>query len=860
METFRLRVCTWNVGNAPPPSDLVEWLGLNEIPYDIIAVAAQEASFKDSDSIVSSPIAENNSENALAEASPGDSSSSPGRKLRKIGRALKQPLAKRPAKPSKFPDDLPEKRVIPNQSKIFSDDGLPKKSNFTKGGLTRVLTEPELDCDSGLTNNIKAELELISSKSKSAECITDTKLSTRSSESFSGRIEASKAPNIPRLENKLCALNLRSLQSDEHVAVVSGSSFFEDDDDISSQDESFSENWAVSRCGGFMVFDPDDEGMSSDGDIDIPPASFLGEEHGYQFFERRKPGYVLCLNDSKLPGKNLQPVEDTKSLFYAVPEETTPVSLRQTVPFSPTVVSPTAGSKKFSKCVQRAVGDNYLLVAKHHLMEIKLLIFVHRKHKARIGKTEMTSEATGIGNVVGNKGAVAVKLTIDDTSFCFVSSHLAAHEGAKFLSHRNASVEEIMRNLERRNHPKSVALPAIHQYSHIIWMGDLNYRLDPDRTLPSEMSFDEKWDYVHEALKREDFATLRRFDELRDEMLHHRVFSNFSEGEINFLPTFKVVRGLPGNEYQRLRIPSYCDRILWHSLPMHAKLLRLVKYSSLPSYCTSDHKPVFAQFEVDFPKRVHRYSKIVPKSSYKCTVDFKKLILSGLYEKLKGDVIDIPQHAIENGSVRNDDRMLEKLYEGEGDWPTRDPEDQLAHSLRNAARNGRYSGALSPFANDGSLGAPSPNTSTMPEGGIVSSSSQTSHTRRGVRVEFHGNGFFLRNKHYPTDVSLKNGCVRACSYNELPKIALIPVADLGELMYGYVTLVFTRWGSKIGSSCIVPLAGFFGDNRIQQMMKTTFELTKFGKPIAAVDIEAELCISMETWIDCKNTKVKTRKS
>lgn len=859
METLRLRVCTWNVGNAPPPSDLVEWLGLNDNPYDIIAVAAQETSFKDSDSITSSPIVANSSENALAEASLGDNSSSPGRKLRKIGRALKQPLAKRPAKPSKFPDDLPEKRPIPNQNKAFPGDGLPKKSNSTKGGLTRILTDPELDCDWGLTNNIKTELELITSKSMSAECITGRILPTRPGEGISGTIETSKASNIPRIGNKLGALNLRSLQSDEHIAVVSGSIFLEDDDDYSSQDESFSENWAVSRSGGFTGFDPDDEGMSSDGDIDIPPASFLGEEPRNQFLERRNPGYAQSLNDSKLPGKNLQPVEDAKSLFYAVPEENTPLGLRQAVPVSLAVVSPTAGSKKFSKCVQRAVGDNYLLVAKHHLMEIKLLIFVHRKHKARIGKTEMTSEATGIGNVVGNKGAVAVKLTIDDTSFCFVSSHLAAHEGAKFLSHRNSSVEEIMRNLERSNHPKSVALPAIHQYSHIIWMGDLNYRLDPDRTLPSEMTFDEKWDYVHEALKREDFATLQRFDELRGEMLHHRVFSNFSEGEITFLPTFKVVRGLPGNEYQRLRIPSYCDRILWHSLPMHAELLRLVEYSSLPSYCTSDHKPVFAQFDVDFPKRVQRYRKIVPKSSYKCTVDFKKLILSGLYEKLKGDVIDIPQHVVENGSVRNDDRMLEKLYGGEGDSPARDPVNQLAHSPRNAARNGRNSGALSPFANDGPFGAPSPNTSGMPEGGIVSSSSQTSHTRRGVRVEFHGNGFFLRNKHYPTDVSLKNGCVRACSYNELPKIALIPVADLGELMYGYVTLVFTRWGSKIGSSCILPLAEFFGDNR-NHHMNTTLELTKFGKPIAAVDIEAELCISMETWIDSKNTKVKTRKS
>jgi hypothetical protein len=43
---------------------------------------------------------------------------------------------------------------------------------------------------------------------------------------------------------------------------------------------------------------------------------------------------------------------------------------------------------------------------------------------ARIGKIEVGTEATGIGDVIGNKGGVALALKVDDLSLCFISSHL----------------------------------------------------------------------------------------------------------------------------------------------------------------------------------------------------------------------------------------------------------------------------------------------------------------------------------------------------------------------------------------------------------------------------------------------------
>ena len=48
-------------------------------------------------------------------------------------------------------------------------------------------------------------------------------------------------------------------------------------------------------------------------------------------------------------------------------------------------------------------------------------------------------------------------------------------------------------------------------------------------------------------------------------------------------------------------MPSWCDRILWRSLEGHAKRLRPIEFNSAENITTSDHKPVFATFEVQLP-------------------------------------------------------------------------------------------------------------------------------------------------------------------------------------------------------------------------------------------------------------------
>ena len=40
----------------------------------------------------------------------------------------------------------------------------------------------------------------------------------------------------------------------------------------------------------------------------------------------------------------------------------------------------------------------------------------------------------------------------------------------------------------------------------------------------------------------------------------------FAEGQLDFQPTFKLARQA-GVSYNLKRTPSYCDRILWKSMP-----------------------------------------------------------------------------------------------------------------------------------------------------------------------------------------------------------------------------------------------------------------------------------------------------
>ena len=252
------------------------------------------------------------------------------------------------------------------------------------------------------------------------------------------------------------------------------------------------------------------------------------------------------------------------------------------------------------------------------------------------------SKGTGPGGY-GNKGAVCIAMGISGTSFCFVNSHLPAHDGEKYRESRNSDVRDIMRSFERElTHSNGATEPFSSRFDHCFWFGDLNYRLNVESTtLPSSRwTHMNKFDHIIDLINSGNLDDLTCMDELRSEIELNRVFSGFNEGRLNFLPTFKVMRSsylgpdlpiigagvgdgvvsLHGSptlwssgrhgqsscsnrfvEYNSQRIPAYCDRVLWKSRPMHESHVKQRQYGSIPTYGTSDHKPVYSTFDVVLP-------------------------------------------------------------------------------------------------------------------------------------------------------------------------------------------------------------------------------------------------------------------
>lgn len=758
---LRLRVCTWNVGNAPPPADLSAWLGTGAEDYDIIAVGAQEANFGiekvQSPASAVSPASEN-FEPPFAESPPPlRAVSQSGSRFRKFHRVFRAATGtRRDEGAKKRGEDTSEQGMFADGGDQYSEQTTEEKR--AQGIPVSTSTFPLRNAE-GPTNATNAK-KILKIQSDDIPAI-----------SFSTFTNKEKRPApFENLDESLLRRSHRNPTNVEQAACD------EVDDPIAN---SFSKPEDISSdlSGRGDDFD------SSDAEEDVK------EETAAPHARRRS--------------RNLRA---SVSYLLRSPEEFCENE-------DPGNAQNATGEKKFSRVLEKSMPSEYHLIAKQHLMEIKLLIFIHERHKSRVVKTECVTEATGIGNVVGNKGAVAVKLTLDDTTFCFVSCHLAAHEGAKFLQQRNTDVVEIMRNIEKN---KAHGLPVMHQFNHIFWMGDLNYRLDLKHLLPAAVtwSHEERCAYVIDLVKQKRYGDLASFDELGREMAAENVFGGFTEGKLSFPPTFKVQRGKTEPEYQLLRVPSYCDRILWHSLPLHQKHVKLREYGCVCDIDSSDHKPVYACFDLVIPRAVRCFPIPAPRDTLKCTIDLLSLQVHGLYEK-RVDVDD--------SSVR-----YEVLEDG-----------ALAVSPCNE-----------PVARSSILS--DTNAASSPE----CKTPQSAHTRRVVTATFHGNGMFVKEKPHRTEVPLRDGR-RECIYDELPSIAMRPVRSLTDLTYKYVTIVFARLGSRQGSSCVLPMAKFVqtpGRHRITAEL----ELTKYGTGIAKVRVEAELVVSLETWIDTRNKVVRAR--
>jgi hypothetical protein len=73
-----------------------------------------------------------------------------------------------------------------------------------------------------------------------------------------------------------------------------------------------------------------------------------------------------------------------------------------------------------------------------------LILYVKTDLIPHVTDVVSSSEGTGILGKMGNKGGVSIRLKLHNSTFCFVCSHLAAHN--KNVKRRNKDWDDIMKN------------------------------------------------------------------------------------------------------------------------------------------------------------------------------------------------------------------------------------------------------------------------------------------------------------------------------------------------------------------------------------------------------------------------------
>ncbi|CAN4093374.1 unnamed protein product [Withania somnifera] len=257
--------------------------------------------------------------------------------------------------------------------------------------------------------------------------------------------------------------------------------------------------------------------------------------------------------------------------------------------------------------------SRYCLVASKQMVGIFLTIWIRSDLRDDVRNLKVSCVGRGLMGYLGNKGSISVSMSLHQTSFCFICSHLTSGQKEGDELRRNSDVLEIL---------KKTRFPRVHgigddnspqtipEHDRIIWLGDLNYRIALSYRTAKALVEMRNW------------RVLLQNDQLHIEQRMGRVFNGWSEGRIYFPPTYKYssnsdrYAGEDTHPKEKRRTPAWCDRILWYGQGLYQ--ISYVRGESR----FSDHRPVYSIFlaEVESIKR-HRIKKNLSCASSRVEVE-----------------------------------------------------------------------------------------------------------------------------------------------------------------------------------------------------------------------------------------------
>ncbi|WZZ18253.1 hypothetical protein YC2023_111342 [Brassica napus] len=271
---------------------------------------------------------------------------------------------------------------------------------------------------------------------------------------------------------------------------------------------------------------------------------------------------------------------------------------------SPSYDQYSAVSRSGSFVTEERDKSKYCLVASKQMVGIFLTVWVKSDLRDSVKNLKVSCVGRGLMGYLGNKGSISISMSVHQTSFCFVCSHLTSGQKEGDELRRNSDVLEILRKTRfpRVNNAGEDKSPqTILEHDRVIWVGDLNYRIALSYRCTKALVEMRNW------------SALLEKDQLRLEQRKGHVFEGWNEGTIYFPPTYKysnnsdVYAGDDRLTKAKRRTPAWCDRILWHGNGLSQ--LSYVRGESR----FSDHRPVYSLFSVEIESVYRNYN--IKKSS-----------------------------------------------------------------------------------------------------------------------------------------------------------------------------------------------------------------------------------------------------
>lgn len=252
---------------------------------------------------------------------------------------------------------------------------------------------------------------------------------------------------------------------------------------------------------------------------------------------------------------------------------------------------------------------------------VMVVVFIRKQLLDYVSDLSTSTPCTGIIGEIGQKGGIAnrnaaIRFNLHQTSLCFINSHFSPH-----LSEIDA------RNLDFKEANKRTVFKVqdelfyIQDHDFVFWFGDFNYRANG-------LTANE----VKDLLAKNDLKAVLKQDQLKEQQKLGKIFVNYNEALINFMPTYKYDFDTDDwDSSEKQRAPAWCDRILWST----KEPVKCLAYRSHPEIRFSDHKPVSALFSADI--------KVLKAKTSKKTLE------DVILEKNKSDVL--PQISIDKNKI-----------------------------------------------------------------------------------------------------------------------------------------------------------------------------------------------------------------